>query len=462
MSLVPNNDTICALATPPGVSAIAMVRLSGPEAFSIADKVFVAKDGGALAEGQPNTIHYGNIIENDTAIDEVMASIFRNPHSYTGEDTIEISCHGSPYIQDQLLQVLIRAGACMAKPGEFTQRAFLNGKMDLSRAEAVADLIESNSASSHRLAMQHIKGGFAKDIQALREQLVNFASLVELELDFSEEDVEFANRDELTRLLNKISTSLEALTDSFSIGNVIKNGVPVTIAGAPNVGKSTLMNALLNEDRAIVSEIPGTTRDYLEDNLIIDGMLFRFADTAGIRKAGDSIEQQGISKTMEKMEQSQLILYLFDAGNEDKASVLRALQDINKAGNTTVIAVLNKMDLNPGDEVRTRFDGLENAVFISAKNSENIDGLKQVLVGLAAYKDLDSNQTVVTNARHYEALSRSLSAVQEVAASIEAQIGTELLAQHIKAALAHLGEITGEVTNDEILGNIFSRFCIGK
>lgn len=458
-----HDDTICALATPPGISAIAMVRLSGPEALSIADKVFVAKDGGgALAERQANTIHYGNIIENDTAIDEVMVSIFRNPHSYTGEDTIEISCHGSPYIQDQLLQVLIRAGARMAKPGEFTQRAFLNGKMDLSRAEAVADLIESNSASSHRLAMQHIKGGFAKDIQALREQLVNFASLVELELDFSEEDVEFANRDELTRLLNKISTSLEALTDSFSIGNVIKNGVPVTIAGAPNVGKSTLMNALLNEDRAIVSEIPGTTRDYLEDNLIIDGMLFRFADTAGIRKAGDSIEQQGISKTMEKMGQSQLILYLFDAGNEDKASVLRALQDINKAGNTTVIAVLNKMDLNPGDEVRTRFDGLENAVFISAKNSENIDGLKQVLVGLAAYKDLDSNQTVVTNARHYEALSRSLSAVQEVAASIEAQIGTELLAQHIKAALAHLGEITGEVTNDEILGNIFSRFCIGK
>jgi len=458
-----NVDTICALATPPGVSAIAMVRLSGPEAFSIADKVFVAKDGGgALGERPTNTIHYGNIIENDTAIDEVMASIFRNPHSYTGEDTIEISCHGSPYIQDQLLQVLIRAGATMAKPGEFTQRAFLNGKMDLSRAEAVADLIESNSASSHRLAMQHIKGGFAKDIQALREQLVNFASLIELELDFSEEDVEFANRDELTALLNKISTSLEALADSFSIGNVIRNGVPVTIAGAPNVGKSTLMNALLNEDRAIVSEIPGTTRDYLEDNLIIDGMLFRFADTAGIREANDSIEQQGISKTMEKMGQSQLILYLFDAGQEYKASVLRALQDVNKEGNTTVIAVLNKMDLNPGDAVRARFDGLENAVFISAKNSENIDGLKQVLVGLAAYKDLDSNQTVVTNARHYEALSKSLSAVQEVALSIEAQIGTELLAQHIKAALEHLGEITGEVTNDEILGNIFSRFCIGK
>ena len=455
-------DTICALSTPPGISAIALLRLSGSDSISICEKVFKAADPACkLSDQEANTVHFGSIEDKGEFIDEVLVTIFKSPRSYTGEDTVEISCHGSVYIQDQLLQVLIKVGARMARPGEFTERAFLNGKMDLSRAEAVADLIASHSKASHQVAVNQIRGGFAKDIQELREQLVNFASLVELELDFSEEDVEFADRTALNNLLEDVSSRLEKLSSSFSLGNAIKHGIPIAIAGAPNVGKSTLLNALVNEERSIVSDIPGTTRDFIEDNLNIDGILFRFIDTAGIRDAKDSIEGMGISRTYEKMSQAQVILYLFDGNEADPTTLATSLEALNQNG-AQVIPVINKIDLGQEQALKEKFKAVENATFISAKEKTHIEALKTMLVHLAGVQELDRNETIVTNLRHYEALSKALKSVQAVKQGINNDIGTDLLAQDIRQALHYLGEITGEVTTDELLGNIFSRFCIGK
>lgn len=457
-----HTDTICAISTPSGVSAIALLRLSGSDAISICEKIFSPADSNCkLLNQAANTVHFGSIEDCGELIDEVLVTIFKNPRSYTGEDTVEISCHGSVYIQNKVLQILINSGARIARPGEFTERAFLNGKMDLSRAEAVADLIVSHSRASHQIAVRQLKGGFAKDIQKLREQLVNFASLIELELDFSEEDVEFADRKELNKLLKDVSNRLEKLSSSFSLGNAIKNGIPIAISGAPNVGKSTLLNALVNEERSIVSDIPGTTRDYIEDNLNIEGILFRLIDTAGIRDAKDQIEEMGISRTYEKMSQAQIILYLFDGNEANPEIITNTLKALKKNG-AQVIPIINKIDLGKEQILKEKFKVIDNATFISAKEKTHIEALKTMLVHLAGAQDLDRNETIVTNLRHYEALSKALESVQAVEQGIVDDIGTDLLAQDIRQALHYLGEITGEVTTDELLGNIFSRFCIGK
>ena len=462
MSITANNETICALATPPGTSAIALVRISGPDAISIADKVIKYKDEKKLSTQHSHTVHYGSAMDKENLLDEVMAAVYKAPHSYTGEDTVEISCHGSFYIQNRLLQVLIKAGARLAKPGEFTMRAFLNGKMDLSRAEAVADLIASGTKSMHEAAIQQMRGGFAKEIQNLREKLVDFASLIELELDFSEEDVEFASRHELQKLLIEIKNALQKLAGSFAVGNVIKNGVGVVIAGAPNAGKSTLLNALLNEERAIVSEEPGTTRDFIEDTITINGILFRFIDTAGIRKPSDKIESIGIARTYEKMEQASVILYLFDALKVNADEVNAVLKGIKTKEKDKVLPVINKTDLLNIKEAGIKFATVKNAVFISARKKEGINILTEKLFILSGLQNWDSNSVTVTNTRHYEALSKALECIQNTLRGIKNRISADLLATDIRMALHHLGEITGEVTNDEILENIFGKFCIGK
>jgi len=466
MTIAQNNDTICALSTAGGIGAIAVIRLSGNFAFKIVSKVFNGNSKIPFEKFESHSAHYGSIVDGEEILDEVVVTVFKNPHSYTGEDVLEISCHGSIYIQQQLLQLLVKNGARTAQPGEFTMRAFLNGKMDLSRAEAVADLIASGSKAAHKLAMQQMRGGFSNELKGLREKLVNFASLIELELDFSEEDVEFADRKELTTLLNQIQETITKLTDSFAVGNVIKNGIPVAIAGAPNVGKSTLLNALLNEERAIVSEIPGTTRDFIEDTITIDGMLFRFIDTAGIRDSEDKIEKLGISKTFEKIGQATVVLYVFDTNTASVEKVQQAMNELpvdeksNGLLRTQVIPVINKID--ESEDWKSTYDGLEHAIFISAKNRENIEQIKLTLSGIVSARSLEQSDTVVTNLRHYEALSKAGESIAAVAAGLENKISGDLLAIDIRATLHHLAEITGEVTTDELLGNIFGRFCIGK
>lgn len=459
------NDTITALATPHGSGAIAVIRVSGKKTFEIIDRIFFNKklEPKKISSEKGYTVHFGLIAEGDVIVDEVLVTIFRNPHSYTGEDSVEISCHGSAYIQQQILQLLLKHGARMANAGEFTLRAFLNGKFDLSQAEAVADLIASNSGLSHQVAMQQMRGGFSGKIKVLRDHLVNFASLIELELDFSEEDVEFANRGDLKKLVHQIIGIIEKLVQSFEVGNVIKNGIPVAIVGKPNAGKSTLLNVLLEDDRAIVSEIPGTTRDTIEDEIIIDGVLFRFIDTAGIRTTTDVIEQIGVNKAFEMIRKSAIVIYLFDA-HELSAGDLKLEIELIKEhiGTSQLVVVANKIDVEGEEEVRKEFSDVEPIIYISAKNNRNINVLKDKLVGLFDARTVNTTDTIVTNARHADSLKRANQALIKVAEGLDRNIAGDLLALEIRYALNELGNITGEVTSDDLLDSIFTRFCIGK
>ena len=460
-----HQDTIIALATPSGAGAIAVIRVSGPEAIGISEGLFKSIHNKKLTAQPTHSIHLGHIVDGSRVLDEVLISLFRTPQSYTGEDVVEISCHGSHYIQNEILQLFIRMGCRAATPGEFTLRAFLQGKMDLSQAEAVADLIASDSAAAHQIALQQMRGGFSSEIKALRAELLNFASLIELELDFSEEDVAFADRQQFEALLKRITDVLKYLMDSFSAGNVIKNGVPISIVGAPNVGKSTLLNALLNEDKAIVSNIAGTTRDAIEDELIIEGVKFRFIDTAGIRQTDDTVESIGIEKTFEKMAQSQVILQLLDASSISKtnsAELLNAMQMTkDKHPDTECLLVLNKMDLANEDEVVALFSNLQ-PIALSAKTRAGVEVLKSKLLSLVQTGKLRNNDTIITNARHYDALGEALKSIQNVQAGLDSGLSGDLMAIDIREALHHFGRITGEISTDDLLGNIFANFCIGK
>lgn len=454
-----------ALATAPGSAAIAMLRLSGPQAYRVLSNCFFDKKQRPvqLASFNANTVHFGLIMQEGQVLDEVLLSLFKAPHSYTGEDLIEVSCHGSAFIQQQMLQLFLASGARLAEPGEFTLRAFLNGKMDLSQAEAVADLISSNSQVSHQLAMQQMRGGFSSAIKTLRDHLVNFASLIELELDFSEEDVEFANRSELLDLLQKLQGLMAKLISSFDLGNVIKQGLPVAIVGKPNAGKSTLLNVLLQEERAIVSEIPGTTRDTIEDTLVINGVLFRVIDTAGLRDTSDAIESIGVGRALEAMKKAGILIYLFDLHSLSAADLRLELEKLRQhAPMAEVIPVGNKMDTEPANEIREEFADFADILFISAKNQSGIEALKERLVAVFDQKGLNSIDTVVSNARHVNALKNAQSAMEKVIEGLKAHIPGDLLALDIRYALDELGMITGQVTTEDLLENIFSKFCIGK
>ena len=458
--MINNLETICAIATPDGSGAIAIIRISGKDAINIASKIFVhANKNKILRQQKANTIHFGEIKYKNEVVDEVMVSIFKTPHSYTGENAVEISCHASSYIQHRILEILTKIGARIAKAGEFTMRAFLNGKMDLSQAEGVADIIASSSKASKKIALNQIRGGFSKDINELRSQLLNFISLIELELDFSEEDVEFADRKQLQKLIYKIKLHLEKLISSFKHGNVIKSGIPVAIIGETNVGKSTLINALFNEDKSIVSHIAGTTRDSIEDIINLKGTLFRFIDTAGLRETKDIIENLGIKKTYEKVEKADIILLLIDATKENFINKIQEIK--SKLKHQKLIIVINKID-----KLLTKrsFEELNsyNLIKISAKQRQNINELINLLVKISGVNKIDQNETIITNLRHYEALSKAYEAIVRVNEGLNNKITSDFLSIDIKEVLYYLGEITGEVTNDEILGNIFKNFCIGK
>lgn len=467
------NDTIVALASPSGAGAIAVIRISGNDAIAVSKSIFNSISGKDITKQKTHTLHLGHIVDDTKIIDQVLLSIFKEPNSYTGENTIEISCHGSTYIQQQIIQLLLRKGCRMAKAGEFTLRSFLNGKMDLSQAEAVADLISSDNEASHQIAMQQMRGGFSNEIKQLRQELLNFASLIELELDFAEEDVAFADRTQFRELLNRIEFVLKRLIDSFAVGNVIKNGIPVAIVGEPNVGKSTLLNALLNEERAIVSEIAGTTRDTIEDELVIGGIGFRFIDTAGIRETADVIESLGIRKTFEKIEQAQVVLYLVDGSRMSVGGKLEdLLLEVGKTRNQfpqkPIVVIINKMDLiSPEnvsiiDEKLTTNNQQLTTIYISAKENIGVDELKNQLLSFVNTGALRNNETIVTNTRHYDSLLKALDEIQKVNYGLQTNISSDLMAIDIREALYHFGMITGEVTNDELLGNIFANFCIGK
>ena len=463
-------DTIIAIASPQGVGAIALIRLSGTDAISKVSDNFKMKGKKTLLAQKSHTVHLGNLIDGERILDQVLVTLFKAPNSYTGEDVVEISCHGSPYIQQQILQLFLKKGVSIAEPGEFTMRAFLNGKMDLSQAEAVADLIASENDASHKVAMQQMRGGFSNDIKRLRDELLHFASLIELELDFAEEDVEFADRKKLEGLLTKISSLLKQLIDSYALGNVLKNGIPTAIVGEPNVGKSTLLNALLKEDRAIVSEIAGTTRDSIEDEMIIGGVSFRFIDTAGIRQTEDEIESIGIKRTYEKISNAQLVILLVEATDYlyKDAEVHKRYEELSKDyPEKSLMLVLNKSDeldeyqFHNIDTALSKEKGV-NSVVISAKTGEGIDTLQHKLLEFIDHGVLKNGQTVVTNSRHYEALLKSLRDIEQVSQGLQNGLSGDLLAIDIRQALHHLGEITGEITTDDLLGNIFANFCIGK
>lgn len=460
------NDTIVALATASGAGAIAIIRVSGPDAIAITSPLFSAKSGKSLMDVDSHTIHLGEVKDGKKVIDEALVSVFKGTKSYTGEPTVEISCHGSHYIQQEIIQLLLRKGCRAANPGEFTLRAFINGKMDLSQAEAVADLIASDNEASHQLALQQMRGGFSSEIAKLREELLNFASLIELELDFAEEDVEFANRDEFQKLILRITNVLKRLIDSFATGNVIKKGVPVAIVGEPNVGKSTLLNALLNEERAIVSDIAGTTRDTIEDEISIGGIGFRFIDTAGIRETKDVIEGLGIRKTFEKIEQAQVVVYLFDSSSVTSSGIEKLIVEIEKIKNRfplkPLVIIANKTDILNQAEVSNLKSQISNLLPISAKTGEGVEQLQTTLLDFVNTGALKNNDTIITNSRHYDALLKALEEINKVQDGIDAGLSSDLMAIDIRQALYHFGEITGQVTNDELLGNIFANFCIGK
>ena len=468
-----NNDSIVALATASGTGAIAIIRVSGKDAISIVNTVFKSIKNKDLTKQKSHTLHLGHIVDETKTLDQVLVSVFKGPNSYTGENTAEISCHGSTYIQQQIIQLLLRKGCRMADAGEFTLRAFLNGKLDLSQAEAVADLISSDNEASHQIAMQQMRGGFSNEIAKLREELLNFASLIELELDFAEEDVEFADRSQFNELINRIEFVLKRLIDSFAVGNVIKNGIPVAIVGEPNVGKSTLLNALLNEERAIVSDIAGTTRDTIEDELTIGGIGFRFIDTAGIRDTQDVVESIGIKKTFEKIEQAQVILYLVDGCQLSVDGKLdNLLVEINRTQNQypqkPILILINKKDLLSDKLLHTIERKLATnnqqltTLFISAKQNVGVEELKNQLLSFVNTGALRNNETIVTNTRHYDSLLKALEEIQKVKFGLETGLSSDLMALDIKEALYHFGMITGQVTNDELLGNIFANFCIVK
>lgn len=452
-------DTIAAVATAPGIAAIAVIRLSGSRSFEIINELFPSKD---LSKAASHTLHVGILKLRDVAIDEVVVSLYRGPRSYTGEDVVEISCHGSPYVQEQVLQACIAAGARHAKPGEFTQRAYLNGKMDLTQAEAVADLIASNTEASRKAALNNIRGGFSGKLKELRDRLISFSALIELELDFSQEDVEFADRKQLYQLLDETKGTTEALLDSYKLGNVIKNGVQVAIIGKPNAGKSTLLNALLNDNRAIVSEIAGTTRDTIEEILNIDGILFRLIDTAGIREhTSDVIESIGVKKSLEKMHQADLVIYLFDV-NEMTVAELDGVTENFRSDEIKYVLAGNKSDIIGEDIASKKFESIPGIIFLSAKNNDRIDQLKRGLTGAVLSGQVSTEDVIITNARHYSALLQVRQSVIDIHAGLDAKIPGDLIALDIRRCLHYLGEITGEVTNDEVLDYVFSKFCIGK
>lgn len=458
-------DTIVALATPSGSGAIAIIRISGKDAITIAASVFTSIKGKDITQQKTHTLHLGHITDDNKIYDQVLLSLFKGTNSYTGENTVEISCHGSVYIQQQIIQLLLRKGCRMANAGEFTLRAFLNGKLDLSQAEAVADLIASDNEASHQIAMQQMRGGFSNEIAKLREELLNFASLIELELDFAEEDVEFADRTQFTDLLNRINFVLKRLIDSFAVGNVIKNGIPVAIVGEPNVGKSTLLNALLNEERAIVSDIAGTTRDTIEDELVINGIGFRFIDTAGIRETEDVVESIGIRKTFEKIEQAQVVVYLFDVA-QFRIQGAELKTEIEKIKNQfplkPLVVIGNKADKLTDKEKTDAIEMIPELLLVSAKENVGVEELKEKLLSFVNTGALRNNETIVTNTRHYDSLLKALEEIQKVQFGLQSGISADLMAIDIRQALYYFGEITGQVTNDELLGNIFANFCIGK
>ena len=451
-------DTIIALATPPGVGAIGVIRLSGKNSIDIVNGLFPKKD---LSKQASHTIHVGFLFEDDVPLDEAVISLFKEPRSYTGEDVVEISCHGSPYLQQQVLDACIRQGARLARAGEFTFRAFINGKLDLSQAEAVADLIASNSEASHRTALNNIKGGFSQVLKELREELIKFSALIELELDFSQEDVEFADRKQLYQLIEALSRTTKELLQSFKLGNVIRNGVQVAIIGKPNAGKSTLLNTLLNENRAIVSDIAGTTRDTIEEMLNIDGIIFRLVDTAGLREqTSDVIERIGVERSHQKMQQSDVVIYLFDV-NEVGPSELKEIEEKLREQNINYILAGNKSDLSNTNDLKKKFTS-NHTLFISAKAHRNIDVLKKNLVDIVTGGKVNIENTIVTNARHYDALQQVDKSLEDIRAGMNNKLSGDLLALDIRRCLHYLGEITGEITNEDQLDYIFSKFCIGK
>lgn len=466
MHMYDDKATICAIATPPGTGAIAVIRLSGEKSFEIISGVFKNKKNKPVDFNRKpsHTLHFGHLYEGDKVIDEVLVSIFKNPHSYTGEDTIEISCHGSMFIQEQIINLILKNGARLANPGEFTFRAFMNSKLDLAQAEAVAELIAADNESRHRIAIQQIRGGFSDEIKKLRDELIHFASLIELELDFSEEDVEFANREQLKKLVQTLKLKLQSLVESFEQGNVIRNGVPVVIAGKPNVGKSTLLNALLNEERAIVSHIAGTTRDTIEEEIVLGGINFRFIDTAGIRETIDVIEKTGVQRTLDKMHQSSVILYLLDIYEttpQDLEKIINEIESKTKNTQPIIIPVINKSDLLKEEELKP-YQKFENLVTISAKVKLKLDILKNILLEKTHLSQVNYAGTIVVNARHYESLVKTNNALQRVLNGLGNKVTNDFLASDIRDALYHLGLISGEVSTDDLLQNIFSRFCIGK
>jgi len=463
-----STTTITAISTAPGVGGIAVIRVSGKDAIRNSNHIFrLKKKSFSLLEQAANTISFGSIVNaKEETIDEVLVAIFRAPHSFTGEDVVEISCHGSVFVQQQILHLLLENGCVLAQPGEFTQRAFLNGKMDLSQAEAVADLIASTSAASHRMAMNQMRGGFSTELMKLRTQLLNFVSLVELELDFNEEDVEFADRNQLKTLATDIEQVIDKLSDSFKVGNALKNGIPVALVGETNVGKSTLLNVLLNEEKAIVSDIHGTTRDVIEDSVIINGVTFRFIDTAGIRDTKDKIESMGIERTYQKIEQASIVLWILDCTQVTEHIEWLTERIAKRSAGKKVILVFNKIDKIAEEErdvLNLLFEQFEGErIYISARERINTEGLKKALIQAAQLPEITSADVVVSNIRHYEALQNAHSAICRVIDGIEIGISGDFLSQDIRECMHFLGEITGQISNDEILGNIFGKFCIGK
>ena len=456
-----DDSTICAISTATGSGGIAVIRISGNKAFSICDKIFKPKNNKkTIATQKPYTIQFGEIFDKNEIIDEVLVSVFNNPNSYTGEDTIEISCHGSVFVQQKILELLINKGANLAKAGEFTQRAFLNGKLDLAQAEGVADLIASESAATHRLAMQQMKGGFSNKLNSLRDSLINFVSLIELENDFAEEDVEFADRTQLNLIIDDVAKLLSELISSFAYGNAIKNGVPVAIVGRPNAGKSTLLNTLLEENRAIVSEIAGTTRDTIEEVYNINGTQFRFIDTAGLRHTTDEIEKIGVNRALEKIDKSSVYIYLFDINSVELKDVLEDLNELNN--DVPRIIVANKTDLVSDKKIQEFNDSKLNIIFISAKKNQSLDILKDRLLESINKDFVKPGNIIVSNIRHYEALIKAQESITETKEGINNGLYSDLIALDIRNAIFHIGEITGKISNNEVLGNIFGRFCIGK
>lgn len=460
------NNIIAAISTPAGIGGIAIIRLSGNGCIELVDAVFKSFKAKKLAEAKAYTVHFGSIIKENVVLDDVLVSVFRNPHSFTGEDIIEISCHGSIYIQQNILQLLISKGASLAQPGEFTQRAFLNGKMDLSQAESVADLIASSSAATHRLAMNQMRGGFSNKLIELRTELLNFTSLIELELDFSEEDVEFANRDHLKEAAHQIESHIKKLADSFSIGNAVKSGIPVAIIGETNAGKSTLLNLLLHEEKAIVSDIHGTTRDVIEDTINIQGLTFRLIDTAGIRDTHDEIESLGIERTFKKIEQANIVLWVADCETINEHIEELSQKILPVVGDRKLILIFNKVDIisaeRKAEKEKLLFDKIPERVFISAKYEQGTNQLEDLLVKTANIPEISEQDIIVTNVRHYEALQNALVAIKRVSEGLDLKISGDFLSQDIRECMYYLGEITGQISTDEILGTIFSKFCIGK